>query len=49
MILKMRGTGQNVIRERSERKKIFGTPTFGKVGVQFFPRGGYEQPNNYQY
>ena len=30
-----------MIRERSERKKFFVPPTFGKVGgTIFFPRGG---------
>jgi len=42
--------GQNVIRERSERKKNFVPPTFGKVGGTIFvTRAGYEQANNYQH
>jgi len=28
--------GQNVIRERSEQKKFFCAPTFGKVGGTIF-------------
>ena len=40
-----------MIRERSERKKIFCTRHIWKIGGYnlFFPRGGYEQANNCQY
>ena len=36
MILKMRGTGQNVILERSERKKFLVPPHLEKWGYNFF-------------
>jgi len=42
--------GQNVIRERSERKKIFFVPpTFAKSRGYNFLHVGYEQGNKYHY
>jgi len=38
-----------VIRKRSEQKTFFVPPHLEKWGYSFFPRGEYEQANNYQY
>ena len=43
------GTKRDSRAKRAKKNFLYPPPIFGKVGVQLFTRGGYEQENKYHY